>query len=101
MLNLARRSCNSTWSWHTCSERGLLRCENLPLTTTRDTHVRLHRLKGSEGELTVISDRLREALSEVRGDPYIVHQYTESGFRSAWRRLQADEGSWNITLSVP
>lgn len=61
----------------------------LTVEDVSDTHVRLERLKGSEGELTVISDRLREALSVVRGHPHIVHQYTESGFRSAWRRLQA------------
>ena len=61
----------------------------LTVDDVSDTHVRLERLKGSEGELTVISDRLREALSDVRGEPHIVYQYTESGFRSAWRRLQA------------
>ena len=61
----------------------------LTVDDVSDTHVRLERLKGSEGELTLISDRLRSALSDVRGHPHIVHQYTESGFRSAWRRLQS------------
>lgn len=60
----------------------------LTVDDVSDTHVRLNRLKGSEGELTVISDRLRKAL-KVSGGNHIVHQYTESGFRSAWRRLQA------------
>ena len=54
-----------------------------------DTHLEFHRLKGSEGEMTILSDRLRDALSVVRGGEYVCHQYSESGFRSAWRRLQA------------
>jgi integrase len=53
-----------------------------------DTHVTLDRLKGSEGELTMLSERLRDALSDVRGEPYVTYRYTESAFRSAWRRLQ-------------
>ena len=62
---------------------------NLRVEDVSDTHVRLVRLKGSEGELTTLSERLRAAVSDVRGDPYIVHRYSESAFRSAWRRLQA------------
>ena len=61
---------------------------NLKVSDVSDTHVRLIRLKGSEGELTILSDRLRDAVSDVRGGEYICHQYSESGFRSAWRRLQ-------------
>jgi len=61
---------------------------NLTADDVSDTHVTLIRLKGSEGELTILSDRLRAALSDVRGGEYICHQYSESGFRSAWRRLQ-------------
>jgi len=53
-----------------------------------ESHVRLIRSKGSEGELTIISDRLRAALEPVRGGEYICHQYTEHGFRSAWARLK-------------
>ena len=49
---------------------------------------RLVRTKGSEGELTIISDRLRAALEPVRGGTHICHQYTEHGFRSAWARLK-------------
>ena len=63
--------------------------QNLRVSDVSDTHVRLIRLKGSEGELTLLSDRLRAALSDVRGDPYITYRYSESAFRSAWRRLQA------------
>ena len=37
----------------------------------------------------MLSERLRAAVSDVRGDPYIVHRYSQSAFRSAWRRLQA------------
>jgi len=62
---------------------------NLTVDDVSDTHVRLIRIKGSEGELTVLSERLRAAVSEVRGHPYIVHRYSESAFRSAWRRLQS------------
>ena len=46
------------------------------------------RRKGSEGEITMWSDRLRAAVSDVRGNTHICYQYSESGFRSAWRRLQ-------------
>ena len=53
-----------------------------------DDYLEFHRLKGSEGELCELSDRLRAALSDVRGGEYVCHQYSESGFRSAWRRLQ-------------
>jgi integrase len=53
-----------------------------------DDYLEFHRLKGSEGELCDLSDRLRAALSDVRGDPYVCHQYSKSAFRSAWRRLQ-------------
>ena len=62
---------------------------NLTIDDVSDTHVRLIRLKGSEGELTLLSDRLRDAVSDVRGDPYICYRYSESAFRSAWRRLQS------------
>jgi integrase len=61
---------------------------NLKVSDVSDTHVRLKRLKGSEGERTIMSGRLRAAVSDVRGGEYICHQYTESGFRSAWKRLQ-------------
>jgi integrase len=60
---------------------------NLTTDDVSDTHVRLIRLKGSEGELCALSERLRAAVSDVRADPYICHRYTESGFSSAWRRL--------------
>ena len=63
--------------------------QNLKVSDVSDTHVRLIRLKGSEGELTMLSERLRAAVGNVRGDPYVVHRYSESAFRSAWRRLQA------------
>ena len=53
-----------------------------------DDYLEFHRLKGSEGELCDLSDRLRAALSDVRGDPYVCHRYSEAAFRSAWRRLQ-------------
>ena len=55
-----------------------------------DDYLEFHRLKGSEGELCELSDRLRDALSDVRGGEYVCHQYSESGFRSAWRRLQGN-----------
>ena len=61
---------------------------SLKVSDVSDTHVRLVRLKGSEGERTIMSDRLRAAVSDVRGGEYICYQYSESGFRSAWRRLQ-------------
>lgn len=54
----------------------------------QDDCLEFHRLKGSEGELTVLSERLRAALSDVRGGDYVCYQYSPSAFRSAWRRLQ-------------
>ena len=63
---------------------------NLTVDDVSDTHVRLIRLKGSEGELCTLSERLRAAVSDVRGDPYICHRYSQHAFRSAWRRLQAN-----------
>ena len=89
VLNLAPKELRQYMELAYLLRARLTEVRSLTVDDVSDTHVRLHRLKGSEGELTVISDRLREALSEVRGDPYIVHQYTESGFRSAWRRLQS------------
>ena len=62
---------------------------NLTTDDVSDTHVTLIRLKGSEGELCALSERLIAAVSDVRADPYICHRYTESGFSSAWRRLMA------------
>jgi integrase len=53
-----------------------------------DDYLEFHRLQGSEGELCDLSERLRAALSDVRGYPYVCHRYSESAFRSAWRRLQ-------------
>ena len=61
---------------------------NLTVDDVSDTHVTLIRLKGSEGELTMLSERLSAAVSDVRGGSHICYQYSESGFRSAWRRLQ-------------
>ncbi len=61
---------------------------NLKVSDVSDTHVRLIRLKGSEGELCDLSERLRGALSDVRGGDYVCHRYSQSAFRSAWRRLQ-------------
>ena len=63
--------------------------QNLQISDVSDAHVRLIRRKGSEGELTVLSERLRAALSPARGGDYICYRYSESAFRSAWRRLQA------------
>jgi integrase len=63
---------------------------NLTVDDVSDTHVTLRRLKGSEGELCALSERLRAAVSDVRGGRHICYQYSESGFRSAWRRLQAN-----------
>ena len=60
----------------------------LTLEDLTDSHVRLIRSKGSEGELTIISERLRAALEPVRGVTHICHQYSEHGFRSAWARLK-------------
>ena len=51
--------------------------------------LRLERLKGSEGEITMWSERLRAAVSDVRADPYICHRYKKDAFDSAWRRLMA------------
>ena len=62
---------------------------NLTTSDVTDEYVVLERLKGSEGEHTMLSERLRGALSDVRADPYICHRYTQSGFSSAWRRLMA------------
>ena len=53
-----------------------------------DDYLEFNRLKGSEGELCELSERLRAALSVIRGGEHVCHQYSESGFRSAWRRLQ-------------
>ena len=61
-----------------------------------DTHLEFNRLKGSEGEMTILSDRLRDALSVVRGGEYVCHQYSEHGFRSAWRRLQGNMKKYGI-----
>ena len=44
----------------------LSRCKTSRFRTISDTHVRLIRLKGSEGELTMLSERLRSVLSDVR-----------------------------------
>jgi len=60
----------------------------LTVEDVSESHVRLIRTKGSEGEMTIISDRLRAALEPVRGGTHICHQYTEHGFRSAWTRLK-------------
>jgi integrase len=54
-----------------------------------DQHLEFHRLKGSEGELCVLSGRLRSVLSDVRADPYVCYRYSQSAFSSAWRRLMA------------
>jgi len=62
----------------------------------QDDHLEFHRLKGSEGELCMLSDRLRAALSDVRSDPYVCHRYSESGFRSAWKRLQGNMRKYGI-----
>ena len=61
---------------------------NLTTDDVTDDYVVLRRLKGSEGEHTMLSERLRAAVSDVRGGRHICYQYSESGFRSAWRRLQ-------------
>ena len=61
---------------------------NLRVDDVFDDYVVLRRAKGSEGEHTMLSERLRSALSDVRGEPYVCHRYSESAFRSAWRRLQ-------------
>ena len=45
------------------------------------------RSKGSEGEITLWSDRLRAAVSDVNGGEYICYGYSTQGFKSAWRRL--------------
>ena len=62
--------------------------QNLRVEDVFDDYIVLRRAKGSEGEHTMLSERLRSALSDVRGDPYVCHRYSESAFRSAWRRLQ-------------
>ena len=51
--------------------------QNLTVEDVSDSHVRLIRLKGSEGELTIVSERLRAALSDVRGGDMVTHRYTE------------------------
>ena len=61
----------------------------LTVDDVSDDHIRLIRLKGSEGELTTLSDRLRAAVSDVRGYPHICHRYKKNAFDSAWRRLMA------------
>ena len=63
---------------------------NIRVEDIHDDYLEFNRLKGSEGELCTLSERLRAALSDVRGDPYVCHQYSESAFRSAWRRLQSN-----------
>ena len=62
---------------------------SLRVEDVSETHVRLIRKKGSEGELTMLSDRLRDALSHTGDDGMVAYQYTQAAFRSAWRRLQA------------
>ena len=57
-------------------------------TDVSDTHVTLDRVKGSEGELTALSERLKRAVEASGEDGYIAHRYSEHAFRSAWRRLQ-------------
>ena len=61
---------------------------NIRVEDIHDDYLEFNRLKGSEGELCTLSDRLRAALSDVRGGDYVCHQYSQSAFRSAWRRLQ-------------
>ena len=61
----------------------------LTINDVSGTHITLDRVKGSEGELTMLSERLRDAVRDVRGGEYIVHRYSQSAFRSAWRRLQS------------
>ena len=68
----------------------------LTVKDVSESHVRLVRTKGSEGELTIVSDRLRAALEPARGGTHICHQYTEHGFRSAWARLKR---RWSRTAS--
>lgn len=62
---------------------------NIATSDVMDDCVVLRRLKGSEGERTMLSERLRDAVSDVNGDPYICYRFTHSGFSSAWRRLMA------------
>ena len=54
------------------------------------------RAKGSEGEITLWSERLRAAVSDVNGGEYICYRYSKSAFRSAWRRLQGKMESAGI-----
>lgn len=61
---------------------------NIRVDDIYEDYLEFRRLKGSEGELCVLSERLRAALSDVRGGDYVCHQYSPSAFRSAWRRLQ-------------
>ena len=63
--------------------------QNLKVPDVSDTHVRLIRLKGSEGELTMLSERLRAAVSDVRRPHtwYIGTARAPSGARGdAYRR---------------
>ena len=62
---------------------------NIRVEDIHDDYLVFRRLKGSEGELCMLSERLREALSDVRADPYVCHRYSQSAFSSAWRRLMA------------
>ena len=45
--------------------------QTLQVSDVSDTHVRLIRLKGSEGELTCLSERLRAVVSDVRAWTYV------------------------------
>lgn len=45
--------------------------------------------RSSEREPKTPSERLRDALSDVRGEPYVTHRYSESALRSACRRSQS------------
>ena len=61
---------------------------NIRVEDIHEDYLEFNRLKGSEGELCDLSERLRGALSDVRGGDYVCHRYSQSAFRSAWRRLQ-------------
>ena len=60
----------------------------LRVEDVKDDHIVLRRSKGSEGELTILSERLRSAVSDPMGGDMVAYQYSQSAFRSAWRRLQ-------------
>jgi integrase len=60
----------------------------LRVDDVKDEHIVLRRSKGSEGELTMLSERLIDAVSVIRGGDMVAHQYSQGGFSSAWRRLQ-------------